>query len=256
MSILGIFAMVKAGKQHAQNKKDAIVPVVYQNFNKDNFDKTVHFTCEFCGEKIDNSRLTCPNCDGEYNKNPDYIAQKREVYTKYLEYLKQAEANINKERENISATIKLQQKSLFMKRNFYNFDLETLEKNKPVYNKKDKYEFSCDSCGAKIVGHTHDGKVCPYCGAEYDNDIELLTLEQEEATDKALYEEYQTLRKFMEETNNENDEYVRKQNEKYMKLSEKSDDIANAVERIAVVGKAILTVVLLAFMVFIFSQII
>lgn len=88
-----------------------------------------------------------------------------------------------------------------MKNSFYNLKLN--DKYKKITPSK-YFEFNCEFCGTKINGKSTDKKLCPNCNAAYNNNIELIILEEKEAIEYNNHRKYQAIQCKIEDQNIEN----------------------------------------------------
>lgn len=186
--------------QDAKRKKASLKPVQFLNFNRIHFDRDFDFKCEFCGETNSTKNKNCANCGGTYDNNKEYKQKKKEINLKYIEFLKQQESLIAQEEIYIEKTLKALKKNWVMKNSFYNFELGEKLHYLPVFS----FDFTCEYCGTKLKGNSAGNQNCIGCGAKYNDNTDLLVMEQEEHLRKAHYDEYQKLKAFEWNQNIEN----------------------------------------------------
>lgn len=193
------------------NKKEQMVNKINQNnFNKFEFDFCVRFKCEYCGSEIDSKLPTCPHCGSPYKENKEYKQRKIEKNREYLEYLKQQEIELDKEMDNIRKMQLKANNSIIMKKSFWNLDVD---KRNTTFIPQENFIFNCEFCGTKLEGNTKDGRTCHNCGARYDNNIDLLILEERQELERKNFEMYKEIQQAKIEQNKKNEE----KDEKWLK---------------------------------------
>ena len=184
------------------NKKEQMVNKINQNnFNKFEFDFCVRFKCEYCGSEIDSKLPTCPHCGSPYKENKEYKQRKIEKNKEYLEYLKQQEIELDKEMDNIRKMQWKANNNIIMKKSFWNLDVD---KRNTTFIPQENFIFNCEFCGTKLEGNTKDGRVCHNCGARYDNNIDLLILEERQELERKNFEMYKEIQQAKIEQNQKN----------------------------------------------------
>lgn len=186
---------------NSRKKREKPKPVEFLHYNRSQFDKIFEFECEYCGQKISNSNENCPHCGSSYKGNKAYKEKNKAVNQKYLNYLEAQKLKIQQEVDYIEKTVAALRSNIVMKRTFFNFELGEPIKYRPSFN----YEFTCDFCGTKLLGHSGDKETCPHCGAGYEDNLDLKVMESEDQLDKLHYDEYVRLKNIEENQNIENE---------------------------------------------------
>lgn len=202
------FKMLLKVADYETNKKEQMVNKINQNnFDKFEFDLCVRFKCEYCGSEIDSKLPTCPYCGSSYKENEEYQQRKIEKNKEYLEYLKQQEIELEKEMDNIRKMQWKANNNIIMSKSFWNLDVD---KKNTTFIPQENFIFNCEFCGTKLEGNTKDGKTCYNCGARYDNNVDLLILEERQELERKNFEMYKEIQQAKIEQNKRNEEKDKK----------------------------------------------
>lgn len=194
-----LFIVISISNSYKKRKK--LRPVQFLHYNRSQFDRIFEFKCAYCGQKISNREENCPYCGGSYKDNTEYKDKKKAINLKYLNYLEAQKLKIQQEVDYIEKTVAALRSNIVMKRRFFNFELGEPIKYRPSFN----YEFTCDFCGTKMLGHIGENGTCPHCGAGYDDNLDLKVMESEDQLDKLHYDEYVRLKNIEKNQNIENE---------------------------------------------------
>ena len=189
-----------------RSKLKSMKKVNIYNLDRLNFDFTFKFNCESCGKEITTKDEVCPYCNSSYHNNKTYLAIKKKKYEDYLRFLHAQEKELQLEIDNFNKYEKIIAKNSgwFMSNSTFNFDIDC----KKHYDRKFIFDFDCEYCGAKLKGSSSRSGVCSSCGASYDNNMEMLALEEREKildNNNELYKILQQLKLNANNTNYEKD---------------------------------------------------
>lgn len=192
---VGVLYMVLAHRKFKAGK-----PVLQYDYSQKHFDQDFTFVCESCSSQVSTTDAQCPKCGTAYSANKEYKMKKLAMNKAFLQYLKDQQAGIEKEREQINKTIAVIESSRTLRHDAFNFELT----KPPVYQPADHFDFTCDYCNNRIQGKSSDETGCPYCGAGYQENIELLVREEEKRLEKSHYDRYIELTEIKKKQNHKN----------------------------------------------------
>lgn len=173
------------------------------NFDRFDLDLNFQFNCEYCNGIINSNDDICPNCHSDYHNNKVYRDIKKNKYNEYMDYLKKQEQELITEIELFKKHSELASKNSnwFSNTSFYN---QPVDHKHMHYIKRKKFDFLCEYCGTKLTGTLNDGKTCTNCGARYNNNIELLALEEKEEVLKKNSDLYRMIQEMKIQSNKNN----------------------------------------------------
>lgn len=199
VSIVVVFIVITQVTKYRHNKNLKAVDTAA--FEKFDFDMNFEFECEYCKSIIKSSDPTCPSCGSDYGKNKEYRNKKIEKNREYIDILKRQNAALDTEIDNIQHNRKSLKENFIFTNTQFNMKVDK-EHNRFVHSVN--FEFNCEYCGTKINGTSKDEKKCPHCGASYNENLELLTLEEKEKVEYDNYVKYNKLQFQKEDQNIEN----------------------------------------------------
>lgn len=197
-----VIALIQIVLKNPKREKNNLNKIDKTKFKNYEIDLKFDFKCEYCDSIINTNNKTCPNCNGAYDKNKEYLKIKQEKYKEYYDFLNNQEKELTNEIEIFHKMQNIYKKKSFaFKHRAYNYDIDY---DYIEYEPKDNHDFVCDFCGTKLNGTSHDNKKCSNCGASYNNNIELLALEKKEQIIKENNEVYNIIQKNKETINKDN----------------------------------------------------
>lgn len=186
-----------------KNELDMLKKTDVTNFDRFDLNLNFEFNCEYCNGIINCNDDTCPNCHGDFHNNKKYLEIKKNKYNEYLDYLKKQEQELITEIELFKKHSDLASKNSnwFFNTSFYN---QPIDHKHMHYIKRKEFDFVCEYCGTKLTGSLNDGKTCTNCGAEHDNNFELLALEEKEEVLKKNSDLYRMIQELKIQSNKNN----------------------------------------------------
>lgn len=183
----------------AKKYKDKIMAIKDIDLSKDQFKKDYDIKCDYCGNIFNTSNSTCPNCQGAYSSNKQYLEEMKKSNTEYYHYLEHLQQELKVKLDTYCKVLKDLKKNLFVNHNCFNYTIDI-----PSKDIVENVQIFCEYCGTKIDLKINDEVSCPNCGSTSKDNMELKAYLKKNEVLELECEKYRELNDIIREQNKKN----------------------------------------------------
>lgn len=183
----------------AKKYKDKIMAIKDIDLSKDQFKKNYDIKCDYCGKIFNTSNNTCPNCQGTYSSNKQYLEEIKKSNTEYYYYLEHLKQDLKVKLDTYCKVLKDLKKNLFVNHNCFNYTIDI-----PSKDIVENVQIFCEYCGTKIDLKINNEVLCPNCGSTCKDNMELKAYIKKNEVLELECEKYRELNNIIREQNKKN----------------------------------------------------
>ena len=183
----------------AKKYKDKIMAIKDIDLSKDHFIKDYDIKCDYCGNIFNTSNSTCPNCQGAYSSNKQYLEEMKKSNTEYYHYLEHLQQELKVKLDTYCKVLKDLKKNLFVNHNCFNYTIDI-----PSKDIVENVQIFCEYCGTNISLKIDEEVSCPNCGSTSKDNMELKAYIKKNEVLELECEKYRELNDIIREQNKKN----------------------------------------------------